>query len=155
MNMCFHLIIINRLQRFPPLPPTQTAINVLLNLLHSPLFPTHTALQPQTARPPQHSPLSYPSSHACLSNHSAADITCKSVTPTFQRDPSAGVGTTSSSSFAPLYLASVQAATNSTFADSLVSAASPLLATDSPLAPSTGLDLVVDFSSYPLQQDIL
>jgi len=116
------------------------------------LFPTHTAFPPQTARPLQHSPLSYPSSHPCLSNHSAADITCKSVTPTFQRDPSAGVGTTSGSSSAPLYLASVQAATDSTSADSLVSAASPLLAADSPLTHSAGLDLAVDFSSYPLQR---
>jgi hypothetical protein len=68
-------------------PPTQTATNILPNLLHSPLFPTHTALPPQTAHPPQHSPLSYPSSHACLSNHCTADTTCKSVTPTFLRDP--------------------------------------------------------------------
>jgi len=137
------------------IPLTQTATTVLPNLLHSPLFPTHTALPPQTAHPPQHSPFSYPSSHTCLSNHSAADTTCKSVTPTFQREPTAGVGTTSSSSSAPPHLASVQAATDSASVDRLVSTASPLLMADTPLTLSAGLDLVVDFSSYLLQQDIL
>jgi histone deacetylase 1/2 len=63
-------------------PPTQTATNVLPNLLCSPLFPIHTALPPQTAHLPQHSPLPCPSSHACLSNHSDTDTACKSVTPT-------------------------------------------------------------------------
>jgi hypothetical protein len=54
------------------------------------------------------------------------------------------------SSSAPPYLASVPAATNSASIDSPISANSPLLAADSPSAPSAGLDLVVDFSSYLL-----
>jgi hypothetical protein len=50
-------------------------------------------------------------------------------------------------------LASVQAVTGSTSADIPVVAASPLLAVDSLTAFSASLNLVVDFSSYLLQQD--
>ena len=135
-------------------PATQTATTVLPNVLHSPLFPTNISLPPQSAHQPQHPPLPCPSSHACLSNHSAAGTACKSVFPTFQHNPSADVETTSSSSSASSNLARVQAASDSAFADNPVSAVSSLLAVKSPSASLAGLNLIVDFSSYPLQQDI-
>ena len=143
-------------------PPTQTAITVLLSLLHSLLFPTNTTLSPQSARQPQQPPLSYPSSYACLSNHSALGTACKSVFPTFPHELSTGVETTSGSSSASpnlawsrvLCVARVQATSDSFFAASLISVASSLLAAESPSAPSASLNLMVDFSSYPLQQNI-
>jgi hypothetical protein len=69
------------------------------------LFPTNTTLSPQSARQPQQPPLSYPSSYACLSNHSAVGTTCKSVFPTFPHELSTGVETTSGSSSASPNLA--------------------------------------------------
>ena len=50
-------------------------------------------------------------------------------------------------------MASVQAATGSASIDIPIAAASSLLAADSLTASSAGLNLVVDFSSYPLHQD--
>ena len=51
------------------------------------------------------------------------------------------------------YLASDNAIADSTSIVSPISADSPLLAVDSPSTPSASLNLVIDFSSYPLQQD--
>jgi len=70
MNMCFHLIIMNRLQRSRTHPATVT----LPTLLYHPPLPTpnshHTSALPlQTATLPQPLPLPCPSSYACLSNH--------------------------------------------------------------------------------------
>jgi len=136
-HVCFHEHVLSfynseQIAKASPTPPTQTATTVLLNLLHSPMFPAHTALPRQRTHPPQHPPFLCPSSHTCLSNHSIADIAYKSISPTFQRDPSAGVGPTSGSSSAPPHLASVQAATDSASTGSPVSATSPLLAADLP-----------------------
>jgi hypothetical protein len=64
----------------------------------------------------------------------------------FQHDTSAGVGLTCCSTFASPYSASTKTTTGS------ASAASPLFAADSSSAPLAELNLVVDFSSYPLQQ---
>jgi len=51
------------------------------------------------------------------------------------------------------YLASDNAIVDSASTISLIYADSPLLAADSPLAPSASLNLVVYFSFYPLQQN--
>ena len=139
---------------------TQHATALLPNLIHSPLFTTHTAphhpsstfaLPPPTTKTLQPPPFPCPSSHTCLSNHSATRTGCKSISPTLQHDASTGVGTPYGSSSASPYLANVQAVTESTSADYPVVALSPLLAADSPTASSAGLNLVVNFSSYPLQ----
>jgi len=93
--------------------------------------------------------------HVYISNQFAADTACKSVSSTFQSDSSAGVGTSPTPSSAPPHSTSVSVATDSASADSPISAGSPLIAVDSSLATSAGLDLVVDLSSYPLQPNIL
>jgi len=142
--------------------PTQPATTLLPNLIHSPSFTTHIAshhpsstsvLPPPTTKTPQPLPFPCPSSHACLSNHSAASTGCKLDSPTLQHDASTSVGTPSGSSSASSYLASVQVPTGFASADIPVAAASPLLAADSLTASSAGLNLVVNFSFYPLQQD--
>jgi hypothetical protein len=64
----------------------------------------------------------------------------------FQHDTSAGVGLTCCSTFASPYSASTKTTTGS------ASAASPLLVADSSSTSLAELNLVIDFSSYPLQQ---
>ena len=166
-HVCFHEHVFlfdnsKQIVKVSATTPTQPATTLLPNLIHSPSFTTHTAphhpsstsaLPPPTTKTPQPPPFPCPSSYPCLSNHSAAGTCCKSVSPTLQHDASAGVGTPSGSSSASSYLASVQAVTGSTSADIPVVAASPLLAVDSLTAFSASLNLVVDFSSYLLQQD--
>jgi hypothetical protein len=68
------------------------------------------------------------------------------VSSGFQHDTYAGVGLTCCSTFASLYSASTKTTTGS------ASAASPLLVADSSSTSLAELNLVVDFSSYPLQQ---
>jgi len=139
---------------------TQHATALLPNLIHSPLFTTYTAphnpsstfsLPPPTTKTLQPPPFPCPSSHACLSNHSATSPGCKSISFTLQHDAFTGVRTPYGSSSTSPYLACVQAVTESTSADYPVAAPSPLLVADSPTASSAGLNLVVDFSSYLLQ----
>jgi len=126
------------------------------------LFTVHTAphhpssastLQPPPTKTPQPPPFPCPSPHACLSNHSAAGTGCRLVFPTLQQDAFTGAGTPFGSSSVSPYSASHQATAKSASAASPVVAASPLLATASPTTSSPGLNLVVDLSSYPLQQD--
>jgi hypothetical protein len=142
--------------------PTQPTATILPNLTHSPLFTSHTAPHhPSSAsallsppiKMPQPPTFPCPSPHACLSNHSAAGTCCRSVFPTLQHDASAGTGMPSGSLSTSPYSASHQATAESASAISPVVAASPLLATDSSTTSSPGLNLVVDLSSYPLQQD--
>jgi len=113
------------------------------------LLPTLIALPPQSANLQQPPPLPCPSSHACLSNNSSTGSSCKSVSPSHQHATSDGVRTISASP----YLASDNAIADSTSIISPISADSPMHTADSPSTPSAGLNLVVDFSSYSLQQD--
>jgi len=117
------------------------------------LLPTHIAPPPQSANLPQPPPLSCSSSHTCLSNHSAAGSACKSVLPSHQHATSAGVKTISGSFSTLPYLATDNATADSTSVVSPISANSPLFAVDYLSASSVGLNLMVDFSFYPLQQD--
>jgi len=166
-HVCFHEHVFpfdnsEQIARVSAPNPTQLAATILPNLTHSLLFTVHTAphhpssastLQPPPTKTPQPPPFPCPSPHACLSNHSAAGIGCRSVFPSLQQDASTGAGTPFGSSSVSPYSASHQATAKSASAASLVVAASPLLATASPTTSSPGLNLVVDLSSYPLQQD--
>ena len=97
MNMCFHLIILNRLQRFQLQPP-----------LNMPL----------------------PSSQIWYIPHYSPPISHLTIPP--------------------LPLLCRHPLLESTSADCPVVAPSPMLAVDSPTTSSAGLNLVVDFSSYPM-----
>ena len=116
---------------------TPSLVTILPNLTHSPLFTDHTtphlastsALPSPPTQTPQPPPFLCRSPHASLSHHVVAGTGCKSDFPALQHDVFAR------------YLTSP------------VVAASPLLAAASSPASSSGLNLVVDLSAYPLHQD--
>ena len=137
---------------------TPSLVTILPNLTHSPLFTDHTtphlastsALPSPPTQTPQPPPFLCRSPHASLSHHVVAGTGCKSVFPALQHDVFASTRTPSSSSSASPYSASHPVSADSVFAASHVVAASPLLATASSPASSSGLNLVVDLSVYPL-----
>jgi hypothetical protein len=140
---------------------TPSLVTILSNLTHSPLFTDHTtphlastsALPSPPTQTPQPPPFLCRSPHASLSHHVVAGTGCKSVFPALQHDVFPSTGTPSSSSSASPYSASHPVSADSVFAVSPVVAASPLLAAASSPASSSGLNLVVDLSAYPLHQN--
>jgi len=132
---------------------TSFPATILPNLTHFLLFtddntphPASALHSPPTKTPqPPHFPCRSP--HASLSHHSVVGTGCRSVFPALQHDVSTSTGTTFGSSSASPYSASHPASADS------ISTASPLLAATSSLTSSPGLNLVVDLSAYPLQQD--
>ena len=134
---------------------TPSSITILSNLTHSTLFTTQTtphhvsastlpSLPTQTSQPP---PFPCRSPHASLSHHTVAGTGCSSVFPALQHDVFDSNWTSSSSSSTSLYSAS-----HPVSADSASAASPPLAAASSP-ASSSGLNLVVDLSAYPLYQN--
>ena len=109
-----------------------------------------SALPPFFTHPPHPLPFTCPLSHACLSNHYAPGTACKSISLSFLHNTSVSVGTIFSSSSSSPYLANVKVATDFSSIVSLIFAASPLFATNSPSTPSVGLNSMVDLSSYLL-----
>jgi len=138
---------------------TPSPITILPNLTHSPLFTTQNTPHPASAsasasalpslpiQTPQPPSVPYRSPHASLFHHTVAGTDCSSAFPVLQHNVLASSGTSSGSSSASLYSAS-----NPVSADS-ASAVSPPLAAPSSPASSPGINLVVDLSAYPLQQD--
>jgi len=140
---------------------TPSPVTILPNLTHSPLFTDHTTLHPastsalpspptQTPQPP---PFPCRSPHASLSHHAVAGTGCRSVFPALQHDVFASTETPSGSSSASPYSASHPVSADSVSAANPVVAVNPLLAAASSPASSSGLNLVVDLSAYPLHQD--
>jgi len=117
----------------------------------TPHYHSSTCTQPPLYAPPQKPhPFPSPSPHACLSNHYTTGTGCRAVSFGFQHDTSADVRTIPCSSSASPCSASAKIATNFTFTINPTSTASPLLMANSSSTLSVGLNLVVDFSSYPL-----
>jgi len=125
-------------------------------LFYTPTTPhchSSTCTQPPLYAPPQQPhPFPSPSPHAYLSNHYTTGTGCRVVSFGFQHDTSADVRTIPCSSSVSPCSASAKIATNFTFAINPTSTASPLLMANSSFTLSISLNLVVDFSSYPLQQ---
>jgi hypothetical protein len=157
MNMCFRLIILNRLQRFqllspsnPPLPsfqicyiphcftPLQPLTILPLPLLCHPSLLTRYNLNPSLPHHHMHVYLTILIQVQLVDQSPlVSSMTLLLVlrqSPTFPYSAIAKVAIDSASAVSP------------------TSVASPLLAVDSFSASSTILNLVVDFSSYPLQQ---
>jgi hypothetical protein len=137
----------------------QPSTTLLPNLLYSPLSHTPTAphhpsstsaLPPLSAHPLQ--PLPFPS---LPHHHMHVYLTILIQVQLVDQSPlvySMTLLLVLGQSPAFPYFASAKVAINSASAVSPTSVASPLLVVDSFSASSTSLNLVVDFSSYPLQQ---
>ena len=111
------------------------------------------ALHSLPTKTPQPLPFPCRSPYASLSHHFVAGTGCKLVFPALQHDVSTSTGKPSGSSSASSYYASHPAFVDSASTASPVVAASPLLVAASSPTSSPGLNLVVDLSAYPLQQD--
>jgi len=133
---------------------TPSPITILPNLTYSPLFTVQNTPHPASASALPSLPIQTPqlpyfpcrSPHASLSHHTVAGTGCSSVFPALQHEVLDSSETSSGSSSASLYSAS-----NLVSADSASTASSPLAAVSSSVS-SSGLNLVVDLSAYPLHQ---
>ena len=116
INMCFYLIILNRLQRFPPLPlPKLPLISSQIYSIHRYSLPIQPSHHKQPTCHNIHPSLTHHHMHVYLTIVLQIQLV-NQLPPPSCVTPSAGVGTTSGSSSAPPYLASVQATTDSTSA---------------------------------------
>ena len=144
-HVCFHKHVFpfdnsEQIAKVLNTTPTQPATITLPTLLHHPPLPTsnnppnshqHSALPLQTATRPQPTPIPWPSSHACLSNHYDAGSARQLVSSPL------GLGALSSLSFASPSLASIPVDLFSAYSPS--STDSLVLAAASSSSSPTGL----------------